>query len=66
MVGNACEMKLACGVSAKKRQNGGGVNVMRGGLRYQVVVAANSLIGSVVLWAVLLAMGGIAATVLLR
>ena len=39
---------------------------MRGGIRYQVIIAANSLIGSVILWAVLLTVGGLAATVLLQ
>jgi hypothetical protein len=39
---------------------------MRGGIRYQVVIAANSLIGSVILWTVLLSIGGIVATVLLQ
>ena len=62
----------ACGVpchrpcNSQKSHNEGGVNAMRGGLRYQAIIAANSLIGSFVLWAVLLSMGGIAAAVLLR
>jgi len=53
-------------VQQPKSHNEGGVNAMRGGLRYQAIIAANSLIGSFVLWAVLLSMGGIAAAVLLR
>jgi len=39
---------------------------MRGGIRYQVVIAANSLIGSIVLWAVLLSIAGIVTTVLMH
>jgi hypothetical protein len=39
---------------------------MRGGIRYQVMIAANSLSGAVMLWAVVLSIGGIVATVLLH
>jgi len=39
---------------------------MRGGVRYQVIIAANSLIGSVILWTVLLSVAGLMAAVLLK
>ena len=61
-----CEIKYTRCETANKSHNGGGVNAMRGGIRYQVIIAANSLIGSVILWAVLLSIGGIIATVLLQ
>jgi len=54
------------GCSSANKNKLGGVNDMRGGLRYQVVIAANSLTGSIILWTGLLAIGAVIAALLVR
>ena len=41
----------------------GGLGVMRAGIRYQVGIAASSLIGSFIVWTVLLSAFGVALVI---